>query len=385
MSLPSRSKEQAPPQKKELPKALPPYKPPIPTWAFVIAAIIVLLIIGFAYNSFVKSKPIAPSPTPTIQPTTLPIATITLSPTIIPTQMPTPTDEPIPTVNLEQVRCGNVTKSIALTGDLSTYGICLIVLADDVTIDCVNHKINGNLMKNSTGIYSSYSKTVVKNCRFEDIGIALRFKNSKESSITNSEFANAYAGVFLEGSQSILVADNTFQKNSEVAIYLGSVKSSTIQNNFISDGDNFGIQLVGSDENVIRNNKFSRNTLAIQSTTSNKNKITGNNATANTAGFKFYKSDENEIANNDLSNNKHIALHVLGTGMFNYIKNNTIVGNEYGVNVATTPNFIEDNYVCDNSIEDFECTIIQNATGNSCYFKAATCQFSCKPCKTMTT
>jgi hypothetical protein len=225
MALPSRSKEQVQPQKKELPKALPPYKPPIPIWAYIAAAMLLLLIIGFVFISFNKPKVILPSPTPTIQPTIIPTSTPTKAPTPIPTQIPTPTDEPIPTINLEQVRCGNVTKSIVLTSDLSTYGICLFVNADNITIDCANHKIAGNLMKNSTGIYSTYSKTIVKNCRFEDIGIALRFKNSKESSITNSEFANTYAGVFLEGSQSILVADNSFQKNSEVAIYLGSVES----------------------------------------------------------------------------------------------------------------------------------------------------------------
>lgn len=348
-----------------------PYKPPIPKW--IIAAIVIIVII-IGYLAIVQKPPaIVPTPTPTL-------AILSPTPSLLPSpsRAPTPTDEPIPTIIVkEPSRCGEVSKSITLNNDLSSMGSCFKVTAADVTIDCANYAIKGELVRNSSGIESQFPRTIIKNCNIASFGLGARLRTADGSVIEGSVFSNNLGGILIESASSLIVKDNNIANNTEGGLMLASVADSEITGNFLDNNLYYGIQLIGSEKNLIRGNQVFRNRIGISLSTSDENTISYNNASFNSAGIKLtYRSTMNNIDHNLITGNNGVGIHVLDFSD-SIIEWNTVTGNDYGMNLYDSTNMLNSNIACNNFLGDIECKQKQNATGNTCYTKATTCEFSC--------
>ena len=101
------------------------------------------------------------------------------------TLMPDPVDlrgggpDPSPTVvNCSQIGDnGVITENTTLTDDLvSSYGTCLTIGADDVTLDCDGHTISGIGIE--YGVFADGVRNpVVRNCNIENFGMDVDFRS----------------------------------------------------------------------------------------------------------------------------------------------------------------------------------------------------------------
>ncbi len=359
------------PQKAQTPKALPPYKPDYSQYLIAGGVILAILVIIYLFSQ----TPGIPIISPTATPTPTPAATATPTPQA--TISPSP--EPLPTIKQIIVsECGPVSKSIELYNDVETYETCFTIQAEDVTINCNGFHITGAVTDNSSGIYSQFANTKIRNCVINDFELGVRFKEADNSLIENSDFASNVGGLLAERSEGLLVKDSRFFNSTEGSIIFNEISNSIVDNNFVDNGEKYGIRLVGSHKNTLKSNVIYRNKWGLQLSTSHENTIEFNNVSFNSAGVKLTSNSRgNIIQNNLISGNLGVGLHVLDSFETQILKN-TVTKNEYGINVYDTKNTIIGNYVCDNSIEDFECKTTQTSVGgNTCFLRSIICEFNC--------
>ncbi|MFH1750742.1 MAG: right-handed parallel beta-helix repeat-containing protein [Candidatus Micrarchaeota archaeon] len=355
-------------------KALMPYKPDYTSWMIAALVIIAIIFIGFYLFQFPQKTDNPPIPT----------IAATSTPTLAPSPTPTravsiePSEEPVPTlIRKEYSKCGEISSSMVLQNDIVSDGTCFTVKSEDVTIDCNGFRLSGKGKENSSAVISQYPGTVVKNCYISDFELGVRFDSADSSSVEASEFANNAGGVLAQLSKGIKITGSQFYNNTEGGIILYSVSDSEISDNFADNSKKYGIQLVGSVGNIIQGNQLYRNNYGLQVSNSNNNIIKANNVSYNSAGIKVTsRSRGNTIEGNYVYSNKGVGLHVLDS-FETVIFGNTVIGNEYGINVLGTVNVIEGNFVCGNSIIDFYCETPQNSTGNTCTQRTTVCGFNC--------
>lgn len=362
-------------EKKEVPKQLPAYQPDNTKWLFTI--FLIIAIIGIIYV-FSQAAKIPPTPGPTGIPTISPSITATATPTAI-ILTPSATEEPIPTINqLTFVKCGTIMASASMDKDLTVDGSCFIIGAKDVTLDCNGFSISGKGKPNSTAVYTEYEGTIIKNCFINGFEIGVRFRGANSGSLLDSTLTNNLGGVLLESLSKATISGNHILNTTEVSIFLGGVKDSTIEGNFLDFGNKYGIQLVSSDGNTLRENSVYRNRYGLQLSGSGKNKIIGNNVSFNLGGIKTTRSSNNLFEANYVTDNTQVGLHILESSQNNIIRSNTVLRNEYGTNIRDSPSTTLDrNIICENYIEDVQCNMEVAGNGNTCFLRAIYCGFDC--------
>ena len=125
-----------------------------------------------------------------------------------------------------------------LTTDIidSSATICMNITAENVTLDCQGHTIDGKDMDHTIGIYSNQFNTTVRNCVVTDWA----------------------EGIVFEGSNNGIIENTTLDSNLDRGIHLISSSGCTIANNTASNSGD-GIRLESSNNNRIINNDASSN------------------------------------------------------------------------------------------------------------------------------
>ena len=299
--------------------------------------------------------------------------------------------------------CTSITSSgeYYLDSDIINSGTskCINITANNVILDCQNHKIDGDDFANY-GIYISRpskqtTNITIKNCivsdwRTANIYLKNANNNTLESITTKSTFE---CGIYLHSSSS-----NTFQnittQNNDYGIYLESSSSNTFNNITVHSITDRGVELVSSSSNTFNtitvsscfygiefglSSKFNTvcnavindNTRGIYITGSSSNTIHTSSIQDNSYGV-YISGSSNKIYNNLFSNTHNFA--VSGTNYWNTSLNcsggnNIINGNCIGGNVWTNSNRNGYSDTCRDGNNDGICDdpyIL--ATGNIDYF-----------------
>ena len=174
-------------------------------------------------------------------------------------------------------------------------------------------------------------------------------------------------GIWLHGSSSNIIANNTVNSNSHNGIFVYSISDNNILiNNIMNLNYESGIDIWGSNNNMIINNTASSNDKGISLFDSSNNIILGNNASNNNYGSYNYgiyllKSRNNSLINNIMSNNDY-GTYLLKSKN-NNLTNNIISNNDYGIYMVSSNssnihpnNFInnKENICYENRVPGFE-------------------------------
>ena len=227
-----------------------------------------------------------------------------------------------------------------LTADItdSAATTCMRITAENVTLDCQGHTIDGTDTGSTIGIYSNQFNTTVRNCVVTDWREGIVFEGSNNGIIENTTLdSNLYESISLFSSSGCTIANNTVS-NSVYGIKLQkSSNNNRIINNNASNSD-YGIYLDGASYNTIANNDASNSAHGIYLNGASYNTITNN--TANSCNNRAISLDESN--NNILANNtaKHSNFGIYISSSFNNtVKNSRIEYNsKYGIYMYSAVN-----------------------------------------------
>lgn len=158
--------------------------------------------------------------------------------------------------------------------------------------------------------------------------------------ISDNNASNNGDGIWLHGSCSNIIANNTVNSNSRNGILVYSISDNNIlMNNIMNLNHESGIDLWGSNNNMVINNTASSNDKGISLYDSSNNIILGNNASNNNYrsynyGIYLLSSRNNSLTNNIISNNDY-GTYLLKSRN-NNLTNNIISNNDYGIYMVSS-------------------------------------------------
>ncbi|MFH1585332.1 MAG: LamG-like jellyroll fold domain-containing protein [archaeon] len=165
--------------------------------------------------------------------------------------------------------CKNLTRAGAtytLYQDISTSGDCLIVSADNITIDGNGYKIDYGGAGSNNGVWAvGRANITVKNLNITDFYRGVWFTSTNNSLISNNSASGGNNGILLSSGKNNEIASNLVHNNGFGISTNGN--NDTIQNN-IAENNSYGIQVIGTN-NIFTNNNLNLNTIGylIQSAT----------------------------------------------------------------------------------------------------------------------
>jgi len=189
----------------------------------------------------------------------------------------------------------------------------LLMNANSIKVDSFNNQIINNEINDSTrGIRLeslSHSNLIENNFISNNVQGLIVF-NSRFNTITkNIIFSNVLDGISLsEGSSNNLIADNNIVSNGQNGINLvGSCDNNIIKENDIKNTNSTGIYLDSSQYNIISNNNITngnRYGVLMVGSAANNNLVCGNNIqNCSEYGIGIQQCDSNIIYHNNLINN----------------------------------------------------------------------------------
>jgi len=140
--------------------------------------------------------------------------------------------------------CKNITEpeTFYLASDLSgnqSYGVCIEIKTDNVTLDCNNHILLGENQASTKGIkISNFKNITLKNCNISNYEVGLFIDNSNLSNIQNCSFnSNSYGILLSNSAKNNSFNETKFASNSISGIYLNGSDSNNFTNIYISGND----------------------------------------------------------------------------------------------------------------------------------------------------
>jgi len=186
--------------------------------------------------------------------------------------------------------CTQINKSgtYYLTADIinSTATYCMDIQANNVTLDCQGHTIDGIGTTNTYGIYvyrssSQNTNVTIRNCNVQDWEYGIQLTFSSSNTITNNTANNTF-GIRLDAfSNNNTITNNTINNNDAYGIFLALSSNNTIISNIVNN-NGYGFYLSSSLSNIITNNTVNNN---------------------EAGGFRLDHSSNNKITNNIVNNN----------------------------------------------------------------------------------
>lgn len=170
----------------------------------------------------------------------------------------------------------------------------------NVTTDYVN--ISGFTIKNATG------RTIIEDHSFvRRAGHGILLPDVEHCNISNNTVSGNNFGIFLSSSCNNMLVNNK-ALNNNFGIYLGSSSNgNTLINNTANANNNYGISLYHLSNNTLLNNRALNNKYGIcLSFSSTNNTLMNNMVSSNKLGiFVFYSSNNNTFVNNVVSDNNY--------------------------------------------------------------------------------
>ena len=251
--------------------------------------------------------------------------------------------------------CGdNVNESCVLNGDLTCSGNGLVIAADNVTLNCAAHNIDGS--GSYYGVWSGENRNnlTIKNCSILNFtnGIYIDVNTNHSNLVNNRLYNNSNEGISFAGSDNYnVISNNRIYNNGPSSAYGDGIYAcsdngpdlhTTISNNIIYNNGPpagytarlvGGIELCESSFNNLTNNTVYNN---------------GNNGISLNSG-----ADNSTFTYNNVSSNGHYGIEISGqcsndTFNYNWIYNNTMYdfyndSSSSGPNINLTHNYWGDN------------------------------------------
>jgi len=280
------------------------------------------------------------------------------------------------------VSCGdNIISNLTLATNLSCAGDGLIIAADNITLDCQGHVLEG--YANATGVKIEYYNGVaVKNCIIWNFTTGIYLMSSNRSNIIDNELGWGADGIYLtsysignnitrnnlsyyyRGIETRLYSHNTHIHSNNLSripysIIIYYTDNNTVESNDIYVGVWDGIYVVDSDNNTIVLNTV-RNTSDAISINDDClfNNISGNTLINNNMGITFWKSYYNTISYNLLRENT-FGIDFRRSENNTIVFNNATYGGRDGIRFwdGAIANYVYDNILCYNNQSNFTVVV----------------------------
>jgi parallel beta-helix repeat protein len=157
-----------------------------------------------------------------------------------------------------------------LINNVSSNGTCYRILADNVTLDCGNYKINYSIRDIGNAVYSNSSNSVIQNCLIMQSNVSAGsshgihiIANANSSNITDNIFnvsSTGAAAISLDSYYNLISGNQI--SNTAYGILIGG-SNNTIEDNDIIDNV-YGVYAnKNADDNIIKYNTFYYNDVGI--------------------------------------------------------------------------------------------------------------------------
>lgn len=229
-----------------------------------------------------------------------------------------------------QLICGQtITESVTMTSDLIDCPYNGIIIgADNITIDGNGHTIDG--IGNGSGIALSGRKGVsVKNLEVTQFSIGVSLYNAFDNDISHNTLVGNNRGVRLASSNNNIINMNIILDSFLAIRILSNSNDNIITNNIVSGTTSNSINLQYSNDNIVDNNTVSNNAFGIDLYQSNDNTITNNTVTNNYYGIRIILSKENTVKKNEAENNWRDGFYVDAMSSENTIQGNNSTNNKW--------------------------------------------------------
>jgi parallel beta-helix repeat protein len=211
------------------------------------------------------------------------------------------------------------------------------------TIGSIN--VTDNIIKNNRygisllgdSITPTTDNIIVDNTFENNSNVAVSIGFGLSNTISKNEVSESAYGMKLALTNTTTISDNCLTSNS-YGVYLNRCTNNSLINNIGID-NSFCAVLAYSDNIIIRNNRISRSTYAIQLYDSHSNTLLYNFVSDNpTYGIYMVYSDNNNVTDNTVSRSDWGL--TLYDSLSNTVKSNVISYNTYGITTTTSPNNI---------------------------------------------
>lgn len=218
------------------------------------------------------------------------------------------------------------------------------------------------------GIYIAHIDKyfIIRNCKVygaDEVGIHLdQVRNGK---IENCEILDNAEGLLLKHSSNNVLEANISKDNrgSEILYGNGISLRDSHENTLVdnaTEGNEFGIVLLGSTRNVLKNNVVVRSDVTgiLLQDSSNDNLLKGNLAEKNNYGIVlFNSSNDNTLKSNTARQNSSAGIGLNNSSNNNLLRDNRVVANKYGIRLyaGSSENRLENNTA--NGNEDYGITV----------------------------
>ncbi|MFQ5933748.1 MAG: nitrous oxide reductase family maturation protein NosD, partial [Dehalococcoidia bacterium] len=215
-------------------------------------------------------------------------------------------DGPIPISD-----CGILSISGAayvLTNDINATGTCIVITANNVTLDGDGHSVIGRGDLYGVHILAGTGVTVTS-LAVEGFVYGIYLVRSSDNTIAGNTVSSNAFGIGLNSSPNNIISDNIATDNLYYGIFLRSSGNNILTGNTAVDNTYYGIALFSSEDNGLLNNIASRNDLGIALFNSNDSQLTGNTVSENSDfGIYLTRSNRNSIWGN--------TIQFSGTGVY---------------------------------------------------------------------
>ncbi|MEM7827057.1 MAG: NosD domain-containing protein [Candidatus Aenigmatarchaeota archaeon] len=244
-----------------------------------------------------------------------------------------------------------ITKNTILTNDLlNCPGNGLEISADNVILDCQNHKITGSGASLAIGINITGRRNVtIKNCEIQNFSIGIYLENSKLSKIESNNANNNGNAILILRGENNTISSNTLENNKFYGILMRNYSyNNLVESNIIEFNRYYEIYVAyHSYYNIFRANTLKGGIAGIWfADNSSYNSIYDNRIINNTNGIVFQATalrNNNNIVYNNFFNNTQNAVGY-GINYFNITKT-------FGTNIIGGP-WIGGNYWSDYTGQD---------------------------------
>jgi len=241
--------------------------------------------------------------------------------------------------------CTSITSSgeYYLDSDIinSTSMYCINITANNVVLDCQNHKVDGD----DSAIYGIYvnrasrqnTNITIRNCIVTDWAAAgIFFQNASNNTVQNTTAKSNSRGIRFWYSESNMVRDVRSNENY-IGIEIRKVNFSSFENITLKDNSNDGVG--GGDycnNNTFRNiNAIGNSYYGFVFTHSSHNKFKNIISSNNKRGFELYDCSDFVLDNVTASGNSERGIYLSSSGS-NTIANSTIQNNaQYGIYISS--------------------------------------------------
>jgi len=149
-----------------------------------------------------------------------------------------------------------------LERDLSTSsGDCITIDADNVTIDCQDHKISGSGSAERGIFATGRENTTLVNCDIEGFTYGITIENSPNATLGNNNASgNDFSGISLiDGANNSWVVNNQSNQNNLYGVFITNSTNVNFSNNSVNENSFNGAYFGSWSSIVLNNNTFCGN------------------------------------------------------------------------------------------------------------------------------